>query len=172
MLTPDQFLRPLDVIRSEHEHQGLVCDRLGELANDQQVGPVAQVAETLIAYLTSDLPLHAMDEEEDLFRLLKLRCRPDDGFDAILAQLEFEHSTDKVLAHHIVIDLKEIAAARTLNSPMRIFVDLRTFADAQRRHLARENGVVLPLAGKRLTLADLAEMGRNMAARRGIIYPG
>ena len=32
-----------------------------------------QEAETLLANLTNDFPLHAMDEEEDLFRLLKLR---------------------------------------------------------------------------------------------------
>ncbi len=126
----------------------------------------------MLANLTNDFPLHAMDEEEDLFRLLKLRCRPDDEFDAILTQLEFEHSTDKVLAHHIVIDLKEIAVATALSSSMRVFADLRSFAECQRRHLACENGVVLPLAGKRLTPADLAEMGRNMAARRGITYPG
>ena len=172
LFTPDQFLRPLEAIRLEHDLQLLLCERLLKLANDQEVGSVAQVAETLLAYLTSDLPLHAMDEEEDLFPLLKLRCHPGDGFDAVLAQLEFEHSVDKVLAHHIVIDLKEIAGARALSSSMRFFADLRSFAECQRRHLAWENGVVLPLAGKRLTPPDLAEMGRNMAARRGITYPG
>lgn len=30
--TPDQFLRPLDVIRSEHDRQLLLYDRLVELA--------------------------------------------------------------------------------------------------------------------------------------------
>ncbi len=38
--TPDQFLRPLDVIRSEHDRQLLVCDRIENLANDRQLEPV------------------------------------------------------------------------------------------------------------------------------------
>ena len=55
---------------------------------------------------------------------------------------------------------------------MRLFMDLRTFAEAQRRHIAWENSLVLPLARKRLTAKDLETMGRNMAARRGIAYLG
>lgn len=75
-----------------------------------------------------------------------------------------------MLALHIVIDLKVIADRRTLESPMRMFVNVRTLVEAQRRHLAWENGVVLPLAQKRLESGDLEEMGRNMAARRGMAY--
>ncbi len=44
--------------------------------------------------------------------------------------------------------------------------DARAFAIFQRRHLGWENGTVLPLARKRLTDADQAELGRRMAARR------
>ena len=47
---PEQFLHPLDVIRSEHDRQLLVCDRLVELAKDFQLEPVAEEAETLLAY--------------------------------------------------------------------------------------------------------------------------
>lgn len=167
----ERFLSPLDLIRSEHDRQLALYDRLDELANDEQLRPVSKEAETLIVFLTEDLPLHGKDEEEDLFRLLKLRCRPVDGFDGILEQLEFEHSLDRVLAHHIVIDLEAIADRRTLENPIRIFMNLRTFVETQRRHLAWENAVVLPLARKRLSPKDLEEMGRNMAARRAIVYP-
>ncbi len=172
VFAPEQFLRPLDVIRSEHDRQLLVCYRLMELAHDLQLEPVAEEAETLLAYLTEPLLLHHKDEEDDLFRLLKLRCRPDDGFDGILAQLEFEHNLDTVLARYIVIDLRKIIGRRTPESPMRLFMDLRTFAEAQQRHIAWENRVVLLLARKRLTPKNLEEMGRNMAVRRGIAYPG
>ena len=169
---PEQFLHPLDVIRSEHDRQLLVCDRLVELAKDFQLEPVAEEAETLLAYLTEQLSLHDKDEDDDLFRLMKLRCHPDDGFDRILAQLKFEHKLDKVLAHFIAIDLKKLTGRRGPEPPMRLFMDLRTFTEAQRRHIAWENSVVLPLARKRLTAEDLETMGRNMAARRGIAYPG
>ena len=172
MFNPDQFLQPLDIILSEHDRQLLFCDRFVELANERQPESVREKTEMLLAFLTKDLPLHALDEEQNLFPLMKLRCRPDDGFDAVLAQLEFEHSVDKVLAQHIVIDLKEIAGVRTPDQPMRLFGNLHTFEQCQRRHLAWENSVVLPLACKRLRSADLEQMGRSMAARRGLVYPG
>ncbi len=38
--------------------------------------------------------------------------------------------------------------------------------------LVNANAVLLPLARRRLTEADLKELGRDMAARRGIVYPG
>ena len=49
VIRPEQFLHPLDVIRSEHDRQLLVCDRLVELAKDFQLEPVAEEAETLLA---------------------------------------------------------------------------------------------------------------------------
>ena len=99
--TPDQFLRPLDVIRSEHDRQLVVCDRIENLANDRQLESVLGAAKRLLAYLTKDLPLHCQDEEEDLFRMLRLRCRPEDGIDAILAELDRDHATEMFLAHSI-----------------------------------------------------------------------
>ena len=48
----------------------------------------------------------------------------------------------------------------------------RAFSVFQRRHLAWENGTVLPLARKRLTAADQADMGRRMADRRRSLVAG
>ena len=168
--TPDQFLRPLDVIRSEHDRQVVVCDRIEKLAIDRQLEPVLEEAEMLLTYLTKDLPLHCKDEEDDLFGMLRRRCRPGDTIDGILAELDRDHATERFLACSIVVDLKPIVG-RTLDDPWRFFDDLRIFAEGQRRHVAWENRAVLPLALKRLCPEDLEEMGRNMTARRGIPYP-
>ena len=89
----------------------------------------------------------------------------------VLAQLEWEHNLDKVLRTNLVIDLKELAVKRPSDNTMRVFVSLRTFAEAQQRHVAWENSVVLPIAEQWLKPEDLEIMGRNMAARRGIAYP-
>ena len=57
-------------------------------------------------------------------------------------------------------------------SNRQVFVhEARTFGVLQRRHLAWENGTILPLARKRLNKHDLAELGRKMAARRGLSFP-
>ena len=68
--------------------------------------------------------------------------------------------------------MEVIAKGAKLANPVRMLFNARAFAEAQRRHIAWENNVLLPLARKRLTEADLKELGRNMAAMRGIVYPG
>lgn len=166
----DQFSRPLDVIRAEHDRQFLLSARLIELATDCRLGPVIRTTESLLAYLTEDLPLHCKDEEEDLFPLLRRRCLQEDGIESILAELDKDHAAERFLACHLVIDLRSIVIERRSDPPTQLFADLRVFAEGQRRHLSWENRTVLPLAHKRLRREDLVEMGRNMVDRRGIPY--
>jgi hemerythrin-like domain-containing protein len=163
----DRFLRPLDFIESEHERQRVLCDRLVQLANDLSLMAVTQEAESVLAFITEDLPLHHEDEEKDLFRLLRHRCRPEDGIDAILAHLAWEHTLDSLHTHYLRDDLEALASGKAPDTPMRIYIDLRAFAESQLRHLAWEEKVVVPLARKRLVAEDLAEMAHNMALRRG-----
>ncbi len=166
------FLDPLDLILSEHERQRLICDRLQRLAEEQSIGLASSEAEAILTFLTEDLPLHIADEEEDLFPMLKRRCEPGDSIDDILARLHAEHDLDEDLANFIVSDLGVIAKGAPLPHPLHMFLNLRAFAEVQRRHIAWENEAILALARQRFTRADLAELGRNMAARRGIAYPG
>lgn len=168
--TPDQFSRPLDVIRAEHDRQLLIATRLIELATTCRLSPLIGAAGSLLAYLTEDLPLHCKDEEEDLFPLLTRYCPAEDKIVNILAELEKDHAAERFLASHLVIDLKSIVAGRAPDPPTSIFANLRIFAEGQRRHLSWENRTVLPLADQRLSLYGLAKMGRNMAERRGIDY--
>lgn len=170
-LTADQFLHPLDFIESEHDSQRVLCDRLVELANDQDLMPIIGEAEAVLAFITKELPLHHKDEETDLFRMLRHRCRPEDGIDAILVHLAWEHTLDRFLTYDLRLDLKALVDGKTPDNPAGVFMDLRTFAESQRRHLDWEEKIVVPLAHKRLMPEDLSEMGRNMSARRGIAYP-
>ena len=170
-LTADQFRHPLDFIESEHDRQRVLCDRLVVLANDQDLKPVIEEAEAVLAFITKELPLHHKDEETDLFRMLRHRCRPEDGIDAILAHLAWEHTLDSFLTYDLRLGLKALVGGKILDNPMAVFMDLRTFAESQRRHLDWEETAVVPLARKRLMPEDFSEMGRNMAARRGIAYP-
>ena len=171
-LTADQFLRPLDFIEAEHDRQRVFCDRLVELANERNLEAVIEEAETILAFITEDLPLHHKDEETDLFRMLRCRRQPDDDIDAILATLAWEHTMDSFLTYDLRLDLKTLVSGKKIvDDNTVVFTDLRTFAESQRRHLDWEEKLVVPLAHKRLMPEDLSEMGRNMAARRGIAYP-
>ncbi len=167
-LIADQFLHPLDFIESEHDRQRMLCDRLVVLANDQDLKPVIEEAEAVLAFITEELPLHHKDEETDLFPMLRHRCRPEDGIEAILAHLAWEHTLDRFLTYDLRLDLEALVGGKTPDDSMRVFIDMRTFAESQLRHLAWEENVVLPLARKRLVPEDLVEMGRNMATHRGL----
>ena len=168
-LTADQFLRPLDFIETEHDRQRVFCDRLMKLANERNLEAVIEEAETILAFITEELPLHHKDEETDLIRLLRCRRQPDDDIETVLATLAWEHTMERFLTFDLRLDLKALVSGKqNVDDSLVVFKDLRTFAESQRRHLAWEENVVLPLARKRLTPEDLAEMGRNMVTRRAI----
>ena len=172
LATPVEFDEPLEFIRAEHQRQLSVCDWVGEFTGSLGSDPVPEDATALLNFLMRDLPLHMEDEEQDLFPLLKLRCLPEDGINAILQQLSREHALDGDLVDFIVSDLRLIAGKAKVPNLVRFFVNIHGFTEAQRRHLAWENDVVLPIARERLIAEDLAELGRNMASRRGIAVSG
>lgn len=170
-LTPEKFLSPLDAILLEHARQRAIADWLLECGNNHKLGPVLEEAAALLAFLTHDLVLHHKDEEDDLFPMLRLRCKPEDQIDRILAELDRDHAVESFLIRDLAVDLHVIIDGTDLENPARLLASLCVFAEGQRRHLSWENKAVLPLAGKRLTPKDLEALGRNMATRRGIGYP-
>ena len=163
----DGFLDPLDFLRSEHERQFEFINPYLQLSGDPQTEFVFESTEELISYLTVELALHHRDEEGDLFPILRELCTSSDGIDHILAELDRDHAAENILALHVVMDLKMIAAGNTLENPVRFLSNLRAFAEGQVRHLIWENNIVLPLARRRLGSEHLERMGQNMAARRG-----
>ncbi|MGF1610455.1 MAG: hemerythrin domain-containing protein [Kiloniellales bacterium] len=162
---------PLDLILSEHMRQNTVCGWLSTCADSEDMAAILPYAERLLAFLTEDLPRHCEDEERDLFPLLRQRCAREDGVERIVDQLSAEHALDRDVVDFLVDDLQRLVAHGRLPNPIRFFINLKAFAVTQMRHLAWENRTVLPLARRRLTDADLADLGRRMAARRGIELP-
>ena len=95
---PEQFLRPLALMRLVHKRQRHAWDRLEALAEELSTDQAFNEAATILAILTEELPRHAEDEEADLFPLLERRCLPDDNIGDIVAQLRSEHELDEDLA--------------------------------------------------------------------------
>ena len=162
----DLLAQPLDFIVAEHRRQTELCARLDTLADKLESAPVQAEAAALAQHLRHDLALHTLDEERDLFPLLRQRCLAQDGVAAILDRLEAEHELDQDLVEFLAADLEVLANGHRLANPLRLLTNARAFAETQRRHLAWENSTVIPLARSRLTADDLAVMGRAFAARR------
>ena len=165
---PGDFLEPVEFILAEHYRQRLLCDGLVKLTETMELGPVTALAASLQSFLDRDLRLHLEDEEQDLFPLLRKRAQPEDNITDILDLLSEEHGLDRDLVDFLLEDLAVLAGGTQIANPIRFLVNVREFAETQRRHLAWENALLLPVARRRLTQVDLASLGRSMAARRGI----
>lgn len=167
-LPPELVHEPLNWLFAEHYRHRQLCqliDRVGTatvLLRDE--------AREILDFLRHDMPLHVIDEEDDLFPLLRRRCQPADELDAVLGALSAEHRDDLEHSRALIAALEqalaqEQAPARDRDA-RRLFTD---YAQHERRHIALENAVVLPIARLRLSAADLRSLSTRLAARRGIL---
>ncbi len=166
---PTALLRePLDWFFAEHYRQRQLCLLIDEIA--RRTVFEASAIQRVVAFLRSDLPLHVIDEEEDLFPLLRRRALPEDELEDALGILSADHKADMTKAAEVRAllqkCLEENVAPAMVSDGRRI---LSEFAAQERRHLALENAVVLPIARLRLSPEDLRGLGDRLAARRGIL---
>ena len=157
---------PLAWFFAEHFRHRQLCRAIEEIAasGTLQTERIAKVVD----FLRFDLPLHVIDEEEDLFPLLRRRSLPEDEIQEVLGVLSAEHKEDVDQARQVRLMLEACLADRSLPSAEATKrAMLIEFARQERNHLALENAVVLPIAKLRLSQDDLQEISRRLAARRG-----
>lgn len=159
---------PLDWLFAEHYRHRQLCDLIDQVARAPTV--LVEETEEILAFLRFELPLHVIDEEEDLFPLLRRRCLPEDEVDKALGVLSAEHKADIVHAARLRSLLETALEQR--RAPGQDPDTRRTmtvFADNERRHIALENAVILPIARRRLQPRDFRDLSLRLAARRGIV---
>lgn len=158
---------PIDFIHAEHMRHRELCQAAEEVALAETFD--ALLGDAIATFLEMDMALHVIDEEEDLFPMLRRRVEP--GAVRIIGLLSGEHAADEVLARTLSTGLRKALTDGAPSLPEPLRNALLTFADRERRHLTVENAIVLPLATKCLTPRDLIELSRRMAGRRGISLP-
>ena len=163
----DLFEDPIGLIYAEHYRCRVVCNTLDEIVGRFPVLPGADELRSLLTFFETDLSNHVADEEQTLFPMLVERCEDNDNWESIGGLLLEEHNADKQLVDQVLIGLRALASGQPLINAEAFVAAARAMSESQRRHLAWENSVVLPLARKRLTPADLVDLGRAMAERRG-----
>lgn len=164
-----QLTTPLDYIFADHFRQRVLCSVLDDIAETGVVD--RDIAAAALRFLKTDFAPHVIDEEEDLFPLLRRRSQPEDRIEDVLGDLSQEHASDKLDADGIVEGLQTVLESDDNAADDDLRILLRRFAASERRHLIVENAIVMPLARTRLTKDDLRNLGRRMAARRGLDYP-
>ncbi len=165
-LPPGLLRQPLDYLTADHHRHRVLCRLAEALAVTPGADP--DLARRVGTFISRDMATHVIDEEQDLFPLLRRRATPDDAIDAVLGRLAAEHGSGSVLAARLGRALDEAAlTGRPTDRATRL--DLTEFARSEREHLALENAVVMPLARLRLTTGDLRALSLRMAARRGLL---
>ncbi|WP_193368796.1 hemerythrin domain-containing protein [Pelagibius marinus] len=156
---------PLDFFFAEHFRQRELCNLLEEMARADRLD--RRLAAEVIAFLRHDLVLHIQDEEEDLYPMMRRRCPPEDEIERVFTALTAEHAGGRVLAERMNTGLEAaLREGRAGAAQSGLREAMLEFARSERRHLALENAVVLPLARRRLTPKDLEAMAVRMRARR------
>lgn len=165
-ISPELMATPLDFFFAEHFRHRQLCGLIDQLSTATffDAAPIAEVVD----FLRFEAPIHIIDEEEDLFPLLRRRCLPEDELEGVLGVLSAEHKADGVLGKAVRDFLEHCLETRSApGTSLAGRRDLAAFAAQERRHLALENAVVLPIARQRLTPEDLTGLARRLAARRG-----
>ncbi|MEX3009722.1 hemerythrin domain-containing protein [Hoeflea sp. TYP-13] len=165
-----QLLSPLEYILSDHFRQRALCHALDDLADSDTFD--RELAAAALGFLQTEFSPHVIDEEEDLFPLLRRRAQPEDDIEEVLGELSLEHATDRDDADRLIEELTRAVETGGDGFPSSELAEiLHRFAANERRHLMVENAIVMPLARVRLTADDQRNLGRRMAARRGVDYP-
>lgn len=158
--------RPIELILAEHYRHRLMLQELQDLGEALDHPEACENARLIRSYLMTDLPQHEAFEEHDLVPLLKRRCQPSDNIDNLLAILMWDHFVDKDNAEPVNIALSLLVKGRRLREPDSFRSNVRRFSSKMKQHILWENRVILPLAKRRLSPTDLAELGERAAARR------
>lgn len=169
-LPPELVHEPLNWLFAEHYRHRQLCKIIEHIARSEAFDADRIVA--ALRFLRQDMPLHVLDEEEDLFPLMRRRAQPDDDLERILGDLGADHHADAERVQFLIEGLEAALNRKTAPaSDAGLRPLLLIFVAHERRHVALENAIVLPIARLRLTPEDLRALSRRLAARRGVQLP-
>ncbi|MBK8545613.1 MAG: hemerythrin domain-containing protein [Caulobacteraceae bacterium] len=162
----------IEFLLAEHLNHRRMCRALEELAAASDFDVLVITA--LVDFIRFDLTLHVIDEEEDVFPLLRRRCLAEDEIEDVLGRLAREHAEDKSLSERVRDVLNACLLVRRPPQAIEGGAEaLVAFAHHERRHLALENAVIIPCAGAASARAILkCWAGGSMARRRRVAATG
>ena len=167
------FSEPLGMLSDCHRRIESFLAVLQEVSDRSPDGRLSAESrepfERALAYFRTGAPRHTADEEESLFPRLRRLAAPEALFDQ-MDRLEGEHrraqalhaTVDEIgarwLADSILVPQERAMLAHALEELGRLYAE----------HIALEDNQVFPLAGRILPGEEKRQIGREMAARRGL----
>ncbi|HZH08347.1 MAG TPA: hemerythrin domain-containing protein [Lautropia sp.] len=165
------FEAPLEMLSACHHRIERQCSTLRRLAqhlatrgNDPEA---REAAGAVLRYFQTAAAHHHADEEENLFPAL---IESMAGSDAVCLReltegLAADHRELEIHWQRVRIELNRVAAGDGVSLTAS---DVDAFVSAYQRHIAREEGELLPMAARLLSDDVLDSIGRAMRERRGI----
>lgn len=173
------FDQPLGLLSDCHRRierflgilQTVVAQAGGRPLSDEQ----RRAVDAALEYFRTAAPRHTADEEESLFPLL--RASDDPAARAameVVRALEADHAAAD--ATHAAVDswYRRWIEAGSLAAPeaQELSRALAALRELYQRHIAVEDRELFPLAGRVLSREQLAQLGEEMAQRRGLPHRG
>lgn len=175
------FEDPFAMLQACHERvqrtQDLLARLRAHVLQHGADGDARHAARDVLRYFDIAAPLHHQDEELHVFPLLRANAPADAELQALVRRLQQDHvcmTADWAAARaplQALVDHAEtadVAAPPFFFSPQDI-ASLDRFASRYGEHIAAEEGLAYPAAMQLLPPTALAAMGREMAARRGVV---
>jgi hemerythrin-like domain-containing protein len=131
--------------------------------------PQIAALQNALEYFRNSAPKHTADEEVSLFPRLRVSADGRAALDCT-AELECDHQAANRDHQKVEALAQEWLSNRSLDAPqMREMQQaLQRLAGMYARHIAIEDQELFPLAARVLQAEALAEVGREMAERRGL----
>lgn len=172
------FTDPIGLLGDCHRRIERFLGAFVKVADQAQGGELSEIQrnalQAAIAYFRNAGPRHTADEEQGLFPKLRRIDRP--------SVKELLNRVDRLEADHRVADALHAEAngigqrwlergALPPADAARLSEVLAALSGMYRTHIALEDNEVFPVAAGELSAADKEEIGRDMAARRGVPFP-
>jgi hemerythrin-like domain-containing protein len=166
------FADPIGLLTDCHRRIERFLSVLVRLGGEGELTPEKRVSlETALRYFREAAPKHTADEEESLFPRLRSLEMPE--VKAMLGKLDaLETDHERATQAHTEMDRlgqQWLAAGRLSPRESEQFAALATeLAVLYRQHIAAEEDELFPLAAAALQRPEREEVGKEMAARRGL----
>lgn len=168
-LAPD-FETPLAMLAECHRRVEQQCATLQRLVPHLQVHgsdrAAVEAAQAVLRYFELAAPNHHADEEQDLFPALLESMAGSDAvcLHEITQALHADHRELERQWLALRAVLQHIVQGDAVRLDQQAVSDFAAHYDA---HIAREEGELLPMAARLLSVQALADIGRSMRRRRG-----
>ncbi len=164
---------PIGFLYWHHYSQAICCELFVRLADNLNHRRSEEEAGAVLHYIRHELPLHELDEEQDLHWLVTAgqAAGTDTRIDRLFSKLIRQHRTDRELSEALLDGLTALAAGKPPSRPHGFIIKALQLAESLRRHVRWENRVFIPLVTQGLTRRDRLKLGQRLTARREARLP-